>query len=86
MTFTPVEKQRCAAQRTPEKRLLPLPLPPFRDDPLAVQARLCRRLEKHIRELFVFVADHQAPPDNNAVERSLVVSRKVSGGTRSDQV
>ena len=51
------------------------------------QAKLCRRIERHIKELFVFVAEPEAPPDNNAAERSLrhlVVSRKVSGGTRSE--
>ena len=61
---------------------------PFLDDPSAVQARLCRRMENHIKELFVFVAEPEVPPDNNAAERSLrhlVVSRKVSGGTRSDR-
>ena len=61
---------------------------PYRDDPSAAQAKLCRRVEKHIKELFVFVAEPEAPPDNNAAERSLrhlVVSRKVSGGTRSPQ-
>ena len=44
------------------------------DDSLAVQARLW-----HIKELFVFV---------NAAERSLrplVISRKISGGTRSER-
>ena len=89
VAFThPTEKQRRAAQRALERRLS-APCRPFLDDPLAVQARLCRRMEKHIRELFVFVAEPEAPPDNNAAERSLrhfVVSRKVSGGTRSEQV
>ena len=50
------------------------------------EARLCRRIRNHIKELFVFVAHPEVPPDNNAAERSLrtvVVSRKVSGGTRS---
>ncbi len=45
-------------------------------------------MEKHIKELFVFVAQPEVPPDNNAAERSrrhLVVSRKVSGGTRSER-
>ena len=54
----------------------------------AAQTRLCRRMENHIKELFVFVAHPEAPPDNNAAERSLrpvVISRKVSGGTRSNQ-
>ena len=70
-----------------EKRLLAL-YRPFLDDPLAVQAKLCRRMENHIKELFVFVAQPEVPPDNNAAERSLrhlVVRRKISGGTRSNQ-
>ena len=43
-------------------------------------------MENHIKELFVFVAEPETPPDNNAAERSLrpvVISRKISGGTRS---
>ena len=39
-------------------------------------------------ELFVFVAEPAVPSDNNAAERSLrhlVISRKVSGGTRSER-
>ena len=87
-TFThPSEPQRRTAQLTLERRLLAL-YRPFLDDPSAVQARLCRRMEKHIKELFVFVAQPEVPPDNNAAERSrrhLVVSRKVSGGTRSER-
>ena len=42
----------------------------------------------HIKELFVFVAHSEVPPDNNAAEHSLrpmVISRKISGGTRSEQ-
>lgn len=61
---------------------------PFAQDPTAIQARLCRRIQRHIDELFVFVAHPEVPPDNNAAERSvrpLVTSRKVSGGTRSEQ-
>ena len=68
-----------------EDRLLALCLP-FLEDPLAVQAKLCRRIERHIKELFVFVSHPEAPSDNNAAERSLrhlVISRKISGGTRS---
>ena len=70
-----------------EERLLTL-CRPFLEDPLAVQAKLCRRIERHIKELFVFVSHPEAPSDNNAAERSLrhlVVSRKISGGTRSEQ-
>ena len=54
----------------------------------AVQAKLCRRMERFIKELFVFVSDPAVPSDNNAAERSLrhlVTSRKISGGTRSGQ-
>ena len=80
-------KQRRAAQLAWEKRLLAL-CRPCLDDPLAVQGRLCRRIDKHLKELFVFVAQPEVPPDNNAAERSLrplVISRKISGGTRSNQ-
>ena len=68
-----------------EKRLLKL-CRPFLEDPSAVQEKLCRRIERHIKELFVFVYHPGTPPDNNAAERSLrhlVISRKISGGTRS---
>ena len=89
------EQQRRTAQLALERRLLPL-CRPYRDDPASAQARLCRRMENHIKslprtrcgELFVFVAHPEVPPDNNAAERSLrpvVVSRKISGGTRSSQ-
>ena len=70
-----------------ERRLLSM-CRPFSNDPLAPQAKLCRRIERFIKELFVFVSYADVPPDNNAAERSLrhlVVSRKVSGGTRSEQ-
>ena len=69
---------------------------PFLADRLALQGRLCRRIERHIKslprtgygELFVCVAEPDVPSDNNAAERSrrhVVISRKVSGGTRSEQ-
>ena len=83
----PAEQQRRTAQLALERRLLGL-CRPYLDDPSAAQARLCRRMENHIKELFVFVAHPEVPPDNNAAERSLrpvVISRKISGGTRSPQ-
>ena len=79
--------QRRLAQLRLEKALLKS-CRPFLDDPAAVQGELCRRIERFIKELFVFVAEPGVPSDNNAAERSLrhlVVSRKVSGGTRSQQ-
>ena len=83
----PSQRQRRTAQLALERRLLAL-CRPYLDDPSAVQARLCRRIENHIKELFVFVGQPEVPPDNNAAERSLrpvVISRKISGGTRSIQ-
>ena len=54
------------------------------DAPMRV---LCQRVERFLPELFTFVAEPRASADNNAAERSLrppVVSRKISGGTRSE--
>ena len=45
-------------------------------------------VERFLPELFTFVAEPRASADNNAAERSLrppVVSRKISGGTRSER-
>lgn len=81
----PQEAVRLAQQRADEQRLLAL-CRPFLTDPLAVQGKLCRRIEHHLSELFVFVGDPRVPPTNNAAERSLrhlVTSRKISGGTQS---
>ncbi len=91
----PRAKRRRTAQLAWERKLLALGQP-FRHDPSATQAKLCRRIERHIKslprtgygEFFVFVAEPAVPSDNNAAERSLrhlVISRKISGGTRSEQ-
>jgi len=53
----------------------------------AVQAKLCRRVDRHLKELFVFVGEPWVPATNNAAERSLrhlVTSRKISGSTQSE--
>ncbi len=79
------EARRQAQQRACEQRLLAL-CQPFVTDPLAVQGKLCRRIARHLSELFVFVGNPAVPPTNNAAERSLrhlVTSRKISGGTQS---
>jgi hypothetical protein len=79
-------RARARAQRGFERQLLGL-AQPYMDDPLAVQARLCRRVRRYLGQLFVFVGEGQVPGDNNLAERSLrhlVTSRKISGGTRSD--
>lgn len=60
---------------------------PWRE-PKAAQTTLCVRILRHLESLFVFVTDPTVPATNNAAERSLrplVVSRKISGGTRSAQ-
>ena len=74
----PQAQRRRVAQLALERKLLAI-CQPFLADPLAVQAKLCRRIERHIKELFVFVAEPDVPADNNAAERSLrhlVISRK----------
>ena len=82
----PDERVRERQRLKVEKHLLQA-CRPFVDDPLAVQARLCRRIHRFIRELFLFVQYPEVPSENNAAERSLrhlVTSRKISGGTRGD--
>ena len=47
---------------------------------------LCKRVERFLPELFVFVARPEVPAHNNLAERSvrpLVIARKISGGSRS---
>ena len=83
----PEAKQRRRYQLALERKLL-IRCRPFLDDPLAVQGKLCRRIQRFIKELLVFVGEPAVPSDNNAAERSLrhlVTSRKISGGTRSEQ-
>ncbi len=83
----PQAKRRRTAQLALERQLLALGQL-FRHDPSATQAKLCRRIERHIKslprtgygEFFVFVAEPAVPSDNNAAERSLrhlVISRKI---------
>ena len=56
--------QRRVAQLAWERKLLAI-CRPFLSDPSAVQGKLCRRIERHIKELFVFVAEPDVPADNN---------------------
>ena len=86
--LTRVEQQaeRVRRQREFEQELLKVCRPHLKKK--RVQSRLCERIERFLPELFVFVADPRVPADNNAAERSVrevVVSRKISGGTRSAQ-
>jgi len=80
-------RQRCEAELAAICAPALRPAPTVAEAAPAVpQAGLCRRMEKHLGELFVFVEDPTVPPTNNAAERSLrhlVTCRKISGGTRS---
>lgn len=80
------QAQRVTQQRQYQQELWSICQPHVRTDaPMSV---LCQRVERFLPELFTFVTAPQVAADNNAAERSLrppVVSRKVSGGTRSDK-
>ena len=55
--------------------------------PAPPQRALCQRMVRHVADLFVFVEDPTVPATNIGAARSLrplVVGRKISGGTRSD--
>ena len=81
----PEARVRLRAQQRYEQALVALCTPVY-DDPVAVHGKLCRRIQRFLPELFVFVAEPEVPADNNGAERSLrhlVTSRKISGGTRS---
>lgn len=76
---------RWVVRRTVESDLRQL-CGPWSDQSDAPQRVLCQRILRHLDGLFVFVTEPGVPPTNNAAERSLrplVVSRKISGGTRS---
>ena len=80
------QAQRVKQQREYEQELWTLCQPHVKTQaPMRV---LCQRVERFLPELFTFVAEPQVTADNNAAERSLrppVVSRKISGGTRSER-
>ena len=84
----PVEQkaERVRQQRAFEQELMRVCRPHLKKK--RPHSTLCERIERFLPELFVFVADPRVPSDNNAAERSvrhLVVSRKISGGTRSEK-
>ena len=86
-TFRSEDSQRRERAQHCFERLLSGLCKPFEQGQVP-QRTLCQRIGRYLPELFAFVADPRVPPDNNAAERSLrplVVSRKISGGTRSPQ-
>jgi len=85
-TLSPRKQQqaRVAQQHALEQRLWTL-CQPFVSQSVPQQT-LCKRVERFLSELFVFVAIPGVPAHNNLAERSvrpLVIARKISGGSRS---
>jgi hypothetical protein len=79
---------RARAERARQCEALILLLCPREPDPSLPHATLATRLRTHLSELFTFVRDPLVDATNNAAERSLrplVIARKVSGGTRSEE-
>lgn len=78
---------RCAPYLRPRPAPTADGEPPVAVPEEPAPAVLCRRMERHLGDLFVFVEDPAVPATNNAAERALrplVTSRKISGGTRSE--
>ena len=78
--------QRLALQHACEQELWKVCAPYAHTQ--APMHTLCKRVERFLPELFVFVAYPGVPSHNNLAERSvrpLVITRKISGGTRSPQ-
>lgn len=79
--------QRVRARQVFEKRLLELATPYLgRKD--APQRVLAKRIDGFLGELFTFVDTEGVPSENNAAERAVrpaVITRKVSGGSRSEK-
>jgi len=83
----PVAKQQAA--RRQQQQLLEQELwqlcAPYVHSSSPLQT-LCKRVQRFLPELFVFVARPEVPADNNLAERTMrpvVVARKISGGSRS---
>jgi len=78
------ERTRLRQREIFEQALFEVARPYFKSD--KPQRILAERIEKFLPELFVFVEDPRVPSENNAAERAVrpfVITRKVSGGTRS---
>ena len=78
------QSQRVKQQQQFQEQLWSICQPYLGSDaPMRV---LCQRVERFLPELFTFVAEPRASADNNARSlRPTVVSRKISGGTRSPE-
>lgn len=77
---------RVAERTRLDTALLALAQPGLAPESTLPQATLCQRIDRFLDDLFEFVLYPGVPPDNNVAERSLrslVVARKISGGSRS---
>ena len=85
VTYECKDRERLKLRQDFESELLAL-AGPYLGIKSAPQRVLAERMERFIRELFVFVQHPEVPSENNAAERAIrpaVVARKISGGTRS---
>ena len=81
----PTPAERVQAKRAFQERLHGL-VAPYLADATHPRHQVSGYIERFLWQWFTFIAYPEAPSDNNAAERSvrpLVVSRKISGGTRS---
>jgi transposase len=81
----PRAAERLRARREFQRRLHAL-VAPYLDDPVHPRSWVSGYIARLREDWFTFVAYPEVPSDNNPAERSLrhlVVSRKISGGTRS---
>jgi hypothetical protein len=80
-----IEDIRVEFRQNLETKLMAI-AQPYLDDKQHRNAFLHKKIEKHLGELFTFVANPGCSSGNNAAERAIrpaVIARKVSGGTRS---
>ncbi|HEX5504306.1 MAG TPA: IS66 family transposase [Thermomicrobiales bacterium] len=83
-----LEGKQVAASAALERRLTALCREGWAPGSPLPQATLCQRVDRFLDELFAFVLDPAVPADNTLAERRLrplVIARKVSGGTRSEE-
>jgi transposase len=83
--LVPTERERVQAKRQFQQRLHRL-VEPYLKEAVHPRHQVSGYIERFLHDWFTFVVYPEAPSDNNAAERSvrhLVVTRKISGGTRS---
>jgi hypothetical protein len=85
LNYADMERCRLRIGFESELQALAEPYLAMKDAPQRV---LAQRIDRFLGELFIFVQYPGVPSENNAAERAIrpvVISRKVSGGTRSSR-